>query len=747
MKINKIFHTCLLFSLLMGSIGVKKTHALGTPQIVSINPSSPAQVGACIAIRARVDWDSEYRSMRIRFGNEGWQESSEVEFERNFCTSNYSPGWYTIRVEVAGQGDNSWSNPRVTETQFELTGQPEPSKGPSISQFNFNPSGGVNVGDSVNIHIKVDSNNPGATTLTADCGGLSKNETSEVEFDSNWNTNGCPAQAVNILACSRAVDDPNWTNATCSTRSYTLSSPPASIPVPTAQLWVDNNQVSKGQCTYLHWQTSNADRVDIDGNAVQNSGDQQVCPTVTKKYSLSATNPSGTANRNLTVIVTDNQQPPNVADYFQTRDIIQIGYDIYVIINGERRLVPNPETLDALGITRSWIDNKGFGDSDLKTIPLGQDIPDVNRDPSGFAAFKNRYFSNTTPIVPGTEPTAPPVPSQPQEPNSSSNGQWQVGTRVGLCAGAQIRSGSGFSYPTHTIVPESNWQVEIIGDPRNSDGVTWWNISRANIDGGGTGWVYFEQAGLCNGGSVLGDSTQNGNEENSNQSEQQGQLEVPQPEAQQPESNDCGWLVGCVQAAEEPNQPKICKSMESCGLFDLACHWRNFLTLLDNQGCTNTPTLPTAIPIPLESQTNNDEFSESDFNAWLENYNDNNGIPITLGSHVDGGECKALANAIVAKIPSYGIGNGAIQYIQNNPQTPVLKDVINNVDKCDVILFTGSKYDQKVGHTAVVYKQINGTLYIAEQNYPTGKGVSLRILNSSDYDNYTYVIQSDCLSK
>lgn len=498
MKIKKIFHAILLFSFLIGVFGVQKAHALGTPQIVSINPSSPAQAGTSIRIRVRIDWDSEYRAMRIRFGNEGWQESSETEFERAFGTDNYSPGWYTIRVEAARIGDNDWANPTVTETQFEITGQPEPSKGPSISQFNFNPSSGAIVGDSVNIHIKVDSNNPGATTLTADCGGLSKNETSEVEFDSNWNTNGCPAQSVNILVCSRAVDDPNWTNATCSTRSYTLSSPPVSVPVPTAQLWVDNNQVSKGQCTYLHWQTSNADRVDIDGNTVQNSGDQQVCPTVTKKYTLTATNQSGTANRNLTVIVSDQLSTAKVADYFQTGNIIQIGYDVYVIVNGERRLVPNPDTLDALGITRSWIDNKGFGDSDLKTIPLGQDIPDVNLDPSGFAAFKDKYFSNTTPIVPGTEPTAPSVPNQPQESNAPSNEQWQVGARVELCAGAQIRSGSGFSYPTHTIVPENNWQVEIIDGPRNNGGVTWWNISRKNIDGGGTGWVYFEQAGLCN---------------------------------------------------------------------------------------------------------------------------------------------------------------------------------------------------------------------------------------------------------
>ena len=60
-----------------------------------------------------------------------------------------------------------------------------------------------------------------------------------------------------------------------------------------------------------------------------------------------------------------------------------------------------------------------------------------------------------------------------------------------------MRSGSGFSYPVHTIVPQANWQVDIIDGPRNAGGVTWWDVSRKNIDGGGTGWVYFEQAGNC----------------------------------------------------------------------------------------------------------------------------------------------------------------------------------------------------------------------------------------------------------
>ncbi|MCL4528031.1 MAG: hypothetical protein M1282_01290, partial [Chloroflexi bacterium] len=42
--------------------------------------------------------------------------------------------------------------------------------------------------------------------------------------------------------------------------------------------------------------------------------------------------------------------------------IINIGPDVFVIFCGERRLVPNPETLDALGINRNMIDNMGMSD-------------------------------------------------------------------------------------------------------------------------------------------------------------------------------------------------------------------------------------------------------------------------------------------------------------------------------------------------------------------------------------------------
>lgn len=76
---------------------------------------------------------------------------------------------------------------------------------------------------------------------------------------------------------------------------------------------------------------------------------------------------------------------------------------------------------------------------------------------------------------------------------------WAVSNIVGLCRGTEIRTGSGLSYPVHTVVPEDGWAVKIIGGPRFADGQTWWDTSRreAGDPSGGTGWVSQQQAGNC----------------------------------------------------------------------------------------------------------------------------------------------------------------------------------------------------------------------------------------------------------
>ena len=80
---------------------------------------------------------------------------------------------------------------------------------------------------------------------------------------------------------------------------------------------------------------------------------------------------------------------------------------------------------------------------------------------------------------------------------AEAGNNWYVGATVGLCRGTEIRHGSGYNYGVHTVVPENNWPVKVINGPRYVSGQTWWDISRREIDGGGTGWVVQSQADQC----------------------------------------------------------------------------------------------------------------------------------------------------------------------------------------------------------------------------------------------------------
>ncbi|KKW06166.1 MAG: seg [candidate division CPR1 bacterium GW2011_GWC1_49_13] len=439
----KVFSVFVVVGII-ASLSTTPALALGNPQIDSVSPGSGAPVGSNVCIRVSINWDDEYRAMRVRFGSEGWQESSETSFERCFGTGHLSPGTYQIRVEASRKDDNSWSNPNVATQNYELTagsggggGNTSPTKtpsggsvpyGPNISQISFSPSGGAQVGANVNVHIKVDSNNPGAISLTPSCGNTAHAEHTSPEFDTTWNTSGCGAGEQFIRVCARHKDDPNWTYATCKKGFYQLSSPPSQAP--TADFWVDDDSLVQGECTDLRWKTTNAEQVDIDGTVVAKSGSSTVCPGITTRYSLKAVGSGGTATRSLTVTVStiSATDAPDYSRYFSTGDVIQIGSDIFVIVNGQRRLVPNPETLDALGITRSMINNRGLNGTQLATISRGSDIPDVKRDRSGFDAFKSQYFPHTTPIVPASPtPFSQPESVQPSQESESNGGGVSTG--------------------------------------------------------------------------------------------------------------------------------------------------------------------------------------------------------------------------------------------------------------------------------------------------------------------------------
>jgi peptidoglycan-associated lipoprotein len=85
--------------------------------------------------------------------------------------------------------------------------------------------------------------------------------------------------------------------------------PPPPPAAPTASLTANPESVDKGQSTTLTWQTTNATDVAIEGiGAVQPSGSQQVTPSESTTYTLSAKGTGGT--QQATARVTVNAPPP-----------------------------------------------------------------------------------------------------------------------------------------------------------------------------------------------------------------------------------------------------------------------------------------------------------------------------------------------------------------------------------------------------------------------------------------------------
>jgi peptidoglycan-associated lipoprotein len=86
--------------------------------------------------------------------------------------------------------------------------------------------------------------------------------------------------------------------------------PPPPPPTPTASISVSPDTIQQGQSATLSWQTSNAADVSIDGiGAVQPSGSQQVNPTDSTTYHLTAKGSGGTQDATTRLTVTPPPAP------------------------------------------------------------------------------------------------------------------------------------------------------------------------------------------------------------------------------------------------------------------------------------------------------------------------------------------------------------------------------------------------------------------------------------------------------
>lgn len=279
-------------------------------QSLSVSPTS-GPAGTMFAISGSGSCDTGVRAIRFKIDGGIIYELGAPSASTTWNSSGAWEGTHTATIEVAGWGDDNWLYAASSSKTFEVTGPQPPPPGPSISQVIFNPSGDAEVGQTVGIHIKVESSNPGAIRIYIPCGSIAHFEHTVPEYDTTWSTGGCGAGSQNVRVCARHVDDPNWENPTCTDRSYTLSAPPPpSKPAPSAEFWSDASTIQEGQCTGLHWRTTNATAVDIDGSPVAASGDWSVCPTVTKHYSLKAVGPGGEATRSISIVVGSSAPPP-----------------------------------------------------------------------------------------------------------------------------------------------------------------------------------------------------------------------------------------------------------------------------------------------------------------------------------------------------------------------------------------------------------------------------------------------------
>lgn len=372
--------------------------------------------------------------------------------------------------------------------------------GPSFT-VSFNPEGSTQVGQSVKIHVKVNASTYGASKITVSCGGVSKVETSEIEYDSTWSTNGCSSGGQSVLVCAKTAPDEQWQQANCQQFGYGLTGSNPNIP--NAQFWADTGNLQLPNCTTMHWRVSGATSVNIDGANKDLNGDERICPTVTTKYSLSATGPGGTAYLNFSVTVTTAPQPQSQGPTNST--------------SNDQRNIPSQPGRPTLAQARQQ-GTPGGVDVVVYCAAKGYGGPSNAPDNSANAAYswkcgnvslgdftqvcRDVYGDSFHPVnVMGANRlggwrcvqggNANSAPAKPQLPANCSGvlpphlviGQKATVTQEG--DGHNLRTGNGLNEPIRGNLRVGD-VVVVIGGPRCTDGYQWWQLQTANK---GTWWA------------------------------------------------------------------------------------------------------------------------------------------------------------------------------------------------------------------------------------------------------------------
>src|SRR5437016_1453578 len=136
-------------------------------------------------------------------------------------------------------------------------------------------------------------------------------------------------------------------------------------PAPSVRISLDQDAITRGQSTTLHWNSNNADRLSIsDLGTVPNSGSRVVSPSQSTTYTATATGPGGTDTASARLTITEepptdsrprtNPTPtsPAIATLFsQQVQAIFFDYDAAEI---------KPESQDRLRRAAAWLTQSPF---------------------------------------------------------------------------------------------------------------------------------------------------------------------------------------------------------------------------------------------------------------------------------------------------------------------------------------------------------------------------------------------------